>query len=98
MSRVAMSLITALVCITPVMAGLFRVWVHQDVVQLGYRLSVAEKNRRVLISDLEQLEVEAAAAKSPKRLSMMARELNMVQPTASAIAGVSSSEGPDVSR
>lgn len=89
MSRMTRTLITAVVLMAPVSVGLFRVWVHQDVVQLGYKLSKAEKERRKAFAKFEELQVEHAAAKSPARLHQMAEELQLRQPAATAVFGVS---------
>ncbi len=63
--------------IAPVGAALFRVWVHSDVVQTGYRLSEAEKQRTDLRRVKRQLEVELAAEKSPERLTLLANKLGL---------------------
>jgi cell division protein FtsL len=61
----------------PVMAGLFRVWVHNDAVQVGYQLSEGEAQRKELRRAKQQLEVELAAEKSPDRLTKLAAKLGM---------------------
>ena len=95
MSRLTRTLITVGVLLAPATVGTFRVWVHQDVIQMGYQLSVAEKERRQFIADLEELQVEVAAAKSPDRLERMAKDLNLFQPVAGAVYGVSIEEEAD---
>jgi hypothetical protein len=70
----------------PVAAGLFRVWVHQDAVQLGYRLSEREENRKNLRNTLRQLEIELAAERSPAALVAMAQRLKMVPPAPEQMA------------
>ena len=45
----------ALAIVSPLMAGLFIVYVHQDGVQLGYKLMQEEKRHRELISTLKKL-------------------------------------------
>lgn len=57
----------------PLAAGLFRVWVHQDAVLLGYQLSTETKRRAALRESVRKLEVEWAAARSPERLMELAR-------------------------
>ncbi len=89
MNRLTRTLVAIAVLMAPATVGLFRVWVHQDVIQLGYQLSTAEKQRRQFIAELEELQVEAAAVKSPDRLQRFARELNLNQPVAGAVYGVS---------
>lgn len=66
----------------PVTAGLFKVWVYQDAVQLGYRLSEREEERKRLRNEVRQLEVELAAERSPPRLSALAKTLGLVPPEA----------------
>ena len=68
--------LVALVAV-PVVAGLFRVWVHNDAVQTGYQLSEAETRRAELKHSKQQLEVELAAEKSPDRLTRLATKLGM---------------------
>ncbi len=89
MNRLTRTLITVAVLLAPATVGIFRVWVHQDVIQLGYQLSVAEKERRNFIAQLEELQVENAAAKSPDRLERAAKKLRLFQPVAGAVFGVS---------
>ncbi len=57
---------------TPVAAGLFRVWVNQDAVQIGYGLSFEAKRRTRLAKLAQELEVELSAERSPARLLRMA--------------------------
>ncbi len=64
----------------PVGAALFRVWVHQDAVRLGYELSTREEQRRKVRNELHQLEVELAAEKTPSRLADLARTLGLEPP------------------
>ncbi len=71
-----------IVFIVFVLAALFRVWVYQDAVQLGYRLSEREEERRRLRNEVRQLEVELAAERSPARLKDAARSLGLVPPDA----------------
>jgi len=99
MKRLLVTLLTMGALVSPVGVGLFRVGVHQDVIQLGYRLSVQEKRRQTLVAELEQLQVELATSKSPDRLSTIARELKMFRPVSSKVFGVSiemggADEGP----
>ena len=80
--------LSALILVSPVMSGLFRVWVHQDVIRLGYELSVAERERQKLVAEFEQLQIEFATAKSPDRLVKAATELGMKRPTSKAVVGM----------
>ena len=89
MKRLLGTVLTVCALVSPVGAGLFRVGVHQDVIQLGYRLSVQEKRQQKLVAELEQLQVELATAKSPDRLATIARELKMMRPVSNAVFGVS---------
>ena len=77
----ARNLVLSLACLTLVGAGLFRVWVYQEAVQLGYRLSEREDELRRLRNDVRQLEVEAASERSPAHLAELARTLGL-EPTA----------------
>lgn len=61
----------------PVAAALFRVWVNQDAVQMGYALGAEASKRRELTETIEKLEVELAAERSPERLMQLARKLGL---------------------
>lgn len=64
----------------PVASSLFRIYVRQDAVQLGYELSLGERRRDHLRATLQELEVELAAATSPARLNLMAQRLGLHPP------------------
>ena len=78
----------------PAGAGLFRVWVNQDSVQMGYALSEATAERRRLQDQLHELEVELAAETSPEQLSRLARRLGLQPPTANQILGIKGRSAP----
>lgn len=63
-------------------AGLFRVWVFQDAIHLGYRLSEEEAEHRSSQGKLRNLEIELAAERAPERLQRLARRLGMRPPRA----------------
>jgi cell division protein FtsL len=69
----------------PVVAGLFKVWVYQDAIQLGYRLSEREEERRRLRNDVRQLELELASERAPARLLQLATRLGLAAPTPAQI-------------
>ena len=73
--------------ITPVSACLFRVWVHQESVRLGYQLSVEEKKGRELDELARQLELELAAERSPGHLMQLARSLGLRAPLPIQVVG-----------
>jgi hypothetical protein len=64
----------------PTSAALFRVYVHQDTVQLGYALSAQERLRDQLQGRLQALQVEVAAARSPARLTTLAQNMGLRPP------------------
>ena len=68
-------------------AGLFRVWVNQDAVQIGYDLSEETRRARNLAEHVRQLEIEMAAGRAPQRLSILAMHLGLAP--ARRIAGAS---------
>jgi cell division protein FtsL len=74
------AVLLAVTVAAPVSAALFRVWVHQDAVRLGYELSAKEEQRRKVRNELRQLEVELATEKTPSRLSDLARTLGLEPP------------------
>ena len=84
---IVMRLLCALAIICPLAAGLFVVHVHQDGVQLGYKLMQQEKRHRELVSTLKQLEVELAAECAPERLKELANKLGLRQPDNSQVVG-----------
>jgi hypothetical protein len=63
---------------SPMAAALFRVWVNQDAVQVGYALSAQAQKKRELGDQIRQLEVEIAAERAPGRLLQLAAKLGMV--------------------
>ena len=68
-----------------VSAALWRVWVHQGTVQLGYQLSQEEARRADLRERLRAIEIEWASENSPLRLEKRAAELGLVPPQANQI-------------
>ena len=76
----------------PVGASLFRVWVHQDAVQMGYALAGEEHRREGLRTNLHELEVEVASERSPARLVRIAANLGLRPPaTGQLVSGTQSS-------
>lgn len=73
---------------TPVAAGLFRVWVHQSSVQVGYALSAQHARRNELNELVRQLELELAAERSPARLSRLAEQLGLSRPKPEQVVGL----------
>ncbi|MEK7704131.1 MAG: hypothetical protein AAB426_04170 [Myxococcota bacterium] len=71
--------------VPPVTGAMFRIWVHQEAVQLGYALSEQEKERQRLDALERQLEVERAALLSPDNMQRLARELGLRAPTAQEV-------------
>ena len=88
MDRVIRAAIIALILLSPLLAGLFRVHVNRSVVLLGYELSEAEAERDSLTKTIEKLEVELSSESSPERLMNMARELGLNSPATSQVIGV----------
>lgn len=89
-------LICALAIVFPLIAGLFIVHVHQDGIQLGYKLMKEEKHHRELVSTLKKLDIELAAECAPERLKELAIHLGLKQPENSQILGaVYPSGGPN---
>lgn len=62
---------------TLIVAALFRVWVHQSVIQNGYAISEARGQRRDLTKTSKALEVERSALRAPDRLQALARKHGM---------------------
>ncbi|MEM6731027.1 MAG: hypothetical protein AAF658_05700 [Myxococcota bacterium] len=64
-------------------AALFRVWVHQSVIEAGYAISEARSHARSLAKEKKELEVELSALRSPERLQSTADDagLRPMQPS-----------------
>ena len=77
----------AITVTAPVAAGLFRVWVNQDAVQIGYALSEEASRQRRVADMTQKLELELAAARSPERLASLARKLGLSAPPAERMFG-----------
>ncbi len=67
----------ALCVAAPLGAGLFRVWVHQDAVIMGYRLSEETRQRDRLREAIAKHRVELAAEQTPAALKRWAKELGL---------------------
>lgn len=97
-ARLTAALALGLTVGAPVGAALFKVWVYQDAVQLGYRLSEREEERKRLRNELRQLEVELAAERSPARLSQLARALGLEAPEARQLVVFKARRPPSASQ
>lgn len=87
MSRFLMRLIFVAATVTPVSALLFRVWVHQEAVRLGYQLSAEERHANELGQLERQLELELAAERSPTHLVQLAKRLGLKPPAPTQVIG-----------
>ena len=85
---------TSILLVGPVVvAALFFVWTHVTTVRLGYELSSAGENHRLLVEENRTLRVEVAALKAPERLKLLARRnYGLLAPTPAQIIRLS--EGP----
>ena len=79
--------------LSPLMAGLFVVHVHQDGVQLGYELMKEENDWLRNRKTLKRLQAELEAESTPERLKAMANQLGLKQPDSSQIVGAVYPEG-----
>ncbi len=66
-------------------AGLFRVWVNQDAVQMGYELSAEARRSYRLRNEIKKFRVELAVLKSPERLNAYAAKIGLRAPTSAQI-------------
>jgi hypothetical protein len=80
-------LVLVAAAVTPVSACLFRVWVHQESVRLGYQLSTEERRSGELSQLERQLELELAAERSPARLVQLAKTLGLRPPAPTQVVG-----------
>ena len=85
-SRVPVVLFVAAMAM-PALSGLFRVWVNQDAVNVGYELSEQAKHRRELRDLIRRLDVQLAAERSPERLTEIAYRLGLAPPRADRVFG-----------
>ncbi len=85
--KLLMRLIFVAATVTPVSACLFRVWVHQEAVRLGYQLSSEERRGRELAQLERQLELELAAERSPTHLVHLAKQLGLRAPSPTQVVG-----------
>ena len=83
-------ILMAVAIAAPGTAGLFRVWVNQQTVQIGYQLSQEVKRRSTLRDQTRKLELEYAAERSPERLLRLARSLDFEAPSPDRVIGGSS--------
>ncbi len=82
-----MRLILVAATVTPVSACLFRVWVHQESVRLGYQLSTEERRGNELAHLERQLALELAAERSPTHLVQLAKQLGLRAPAPTQVVG-----------
>ncbi len=69
-----------LLIMMPCSAALLRVYVRQDCLALGYRLSVEQQRRDNLRADLRKAELERARGRAPAVLMSMAQRLHLAPP------------------
>ena len=79
MNRKTLFLLLSLAAL-PTMAGLWRIWVYQDIVQLGYKLTTERQRLAELATATHTLELELATLKAPARLHELAVKFNMRAP------------------
>ncbi len=93
-ARVLMHLLPAvLLCALFVAVGILHVTSRVLVVDMGYRLSKAESEGRVLTRENDRLKLELATLKAPARLEKLAREqLGMAMPAGSAVVSLPARE------
>jgi hypothetical protein len=85
--RLLMRLVFVAATVTPVSACLFRVWVHQESLRLGYQLSTEERRGTELVQLEKQLELELAAERSPTHLVQLAKQLGLKPPSPTQVVG-----------
>ena len=69
------------IALAPTGSALWRVWVRQQTVSLGYQLHQAEQRGEALRAELQKVEVARAAGRTPQRVAAMARTLGMAPPS-----------------
>jgi hypothetical protein len=73
----------------PVGTALFKIWVYQDNVRLGYALNYEEKRALQLKTQLYASDAQVAALRSPAMLVAKARALALVAPEPAQLTGTS---------
>lgn len=81
MSGLRLSLWFLALAVGPLSSALCRVWVRQQNVSLGYRLSQAEQAGEALRTEVRKLEVARAAGRTPPQVMAMAKALGLAPPT-----------------
>lgn len=64
----------------PCTAALLRVYVRQECLDLGYRLSVQQQLRDTLRAEVRKAELERARGRAPAQLMEMAKRLHLGPP------------------
>lgn len=77
--------IAVAVAVPLVMVGLFYVWARVTTIRLGYELSSANEESKVLEEHNQSLRMERSALESPARLIRLGEELGLGPPRASQI-------------
>lgn len=64
-----------------VMVSIFYIWVHLEIIKLGYEVSEAARHQIELTQENKRLKIEFSNLKSPERIERIARErLNLHYP------------------
>lgn len=77
----------------PTAAALLRVYVRQDCLALGYRLSVEQQRRDVLRAQLRKAELTRARGRTPAALGAMAERLHLGPPRPGQTLGAPAAAG-----
>jgi cell division protein FtsL len=71
----------AALLIAPVVASaLFYVWTHVAAIRLGYQMSAAGEEHRLLLEENRALRVEVSSLKAPERLKQLAIKHRLAPP------------------
>lgn len=92
MTRLGWRWLGAWACV--VVAGLFRIWVHQDITQVGYAIGREERAIRHQEQERAALEVERAAQRAPAELQTIARGLGLFRPQPQDVRAVEAKHAP----
>lgn len=78
--RFSSLILTALIVVALVSAGVFRVWTRTESLRLGYSIAQAHEESERLLADRARLQAEVATLKSPIRVRKLASAKLGLQP------------------
>ncbi|HEY4717275.1 MAG TPA: hypothetical protein VII00_09245 [bacterium] len=72
-----------------VATGFYFVWLRTEVVDVGYKISKAQENKKLAIEESKNLNLEISALKSPLRIELLAKKMELTYPTSKQMVEIS---------